>query len=71
MAYKKAPAVAGSLLVSRAEARSLLGLGVGTFDALLRDGEIPVVRYGGRGLRIRRADLVSWIERNAAPWAER
>lgn len=68
MAHSKHPARPDALLLSREEARALLGIGSATFDSLLRAGEIPVVRYGRRGVRVRRADLEAFCERAAEPW---
>lgn len=70
MGHVKAAARPDSLLVSREEARALLGIGNATFDALLRKGDIPVIRYGVRGVRIRRADLDAYAAKAVRPWAE-
>ena len=67
--YKKNPASAGALLLSRGEVRELTGLGSGTLDQLLRDGEIDVVRVG-RTVRIPKRSVLQWIDKKAGPWAE-
>lgn len=69
MAYVKEPARPDAILLSREEARALLGMGRATFDNLLRDGAVPVVRYGKRGVRIRRADLEAYAARSVEPWS--
>ena len=70
MAHAKSPAHPDSLLVSLDEARALLGVGSASLQTLMRTGELPVVRYGRRGVRIRRADLEAYVERSAVPWSE-
>lgn len=49
-------------LLTLEEAASILSLSPRTLSRLLRRGEIPTVRIG-RLVRIRTADIHSWVER--------
>lgn len=49
-------------LLTLEEAASILSLSPRTLSRLLRRGEIPTVRIG-RLVRIRTADVHSWVER--------
>ncbi|GAB4327239.1 MAG: hypothetical protein Kow0010_10730 [Dehalococcoidia bacterium] len=69
MGYAKRPAPPGALLVSVSEARIMLGVGNGTIQKLLRDGDLPVVRIG-RSLRIPREALEAFVAARAGKWAE-
>lgn len=57
-----ATATPDRLLLRVREAAEILGLGRSTLFEVIAAGELPVVRIGRRGLRIRPTDLESWID---------
>lgn len=57
-----------ALLLTKPEARALLGIGKSTLDAILKRGDLPVVRPIGRSVRIPRRAIDEWIERNSGRW---
>lgn len=58
-----------AILYSVAEAAGVMGMSEATFRReLVQTGAIPVVRYGRRGVRVRRRDLDEWAENNAEAW---
>lgn len=66
--HAKRPAPADSILLSLQEARATLGISNGTFQKLLREGRLPVVRLSPRTVRVRRVDLEAFVEEMAGPW---
>lgn len=51
----------GKLLYSRPEAAQACGMSLRSIDYLISSEELPVVRFGKRGVRIDAEDLRSWI----------
>jgi excisionase family DNA binding protein len=59
--HDAAPPIVGSLYTTQ-EVAHLLRVSQRTVQDWIRSGSLPAVRYGGRLLRIRQADLVAFGE---------
>lgn len=54
------PVERGALLLTIPEAAEALRLGVSSVKQMIREGELPVVRYG-RAVRVPRSGLEQWV----------
>ena len=50
-------------VLSTDEAASLLGTGVNRIRRLVRDGELTRLPWGGRAIRIAKADVLAYMQR--------
>ena len=55
--YKNLPDV-----LTRKEAQSILRIGKNTIFKLIHNGELPAVRLGNKRLKIKKSDLINYIE---------
>ncbi len=49
-------------ILTRKEAQSILKIGKGTIFKLIHNGELPAVRLGNNRFKIKKDDLVTYIE---------
>jgi len=65
-----APASIEPQVLNVVEAAIVAGLSRRALDKLLKSGKGPTFYMDGRRPKILRRELVNWIERRAAAWAE-
>lgn len=69
--YAKSPASPDAILLSLEEARRALGLGRSTFQKLLKEGHLPVVRLSERVVRVPREALDEFILAREGKWSDK
>ncbi len=57
--YSKIPDI-----LTRKEAQSILKIGKGTMFRLIHNGELPAIRLGNNRFKIKKEDLITYIENN-------
>ncbi len=62
----------GNQLIGLSEVSRMLGVNRATVANWLRQGRLPALQYGERGIyRLRRSDVLSFIEQSRLPQSDR